>query len=96
MTWKKTFGDVSDDDADEEDDGIEPLVAQGQGDDEEGDAQEDGHSGDEVNEMGNFTSDGRFIGLQTRSQSSDASHHRVVTDADDNGTGRTCSFITFY
>lgn len=51
---EETFGDVGDDDADEEDDRIEPVVAEDEGDDEEGDAEEDGHAGDDVDEVLNL------------------------------------------
>jgi len=37
-----TFRHVSDDDSDEEDDGVEPVVAQDEGDDEEAHPEEDG------------------------------------------------------
>ncbi len=48
---QEAFRDVGDDDADEEDDGIEPVVAEDEGDDEEGDAEEDGHASDDVDEV---------------------------------------------
>merc|ERR1719382_2265427 len=38
---KKTFRHVGHDDADQEDDSVEPVVAEDEGDDEEGDAKED-------------------------------------------------------
>ena len=37
----RTFGDVGDDDADEEDHGVEPVVAENEGNDEEAHAKED-------------------------------------------------------
>lgn len=48
-----------------EDDGIEPVVAEDEGDDEEGDAEEHGHAGDKVDEMVDFLSDGRLACVQT-------------------------------
>lgn len=61
----RTFRHVGHDDADEEDDCIQPVVAQNEGDEEEGDAQEDGHACDELNEMVNFFGDGGFSSVQT-------------------------------
>ena len=87
---QETFGDVGDDDADEEDDGVQPLVSEQEGDDEESDAEEDGHAGDQVDEVGDLAGDGRLARLKSRSQSCDASHHRVVADADDYSAGGTC------
>ena len=48
---QKAFGYVGDDDTDEEDDGVTPVVAENEGHDEEDDADEDGHSRDDVNKM---------------------------------------------
>ena len=42
----RTFRHVGDDDADEEDDGVEPVVAQDEGDHEEAHSKEDGDRGD--------------------------------------------------
>ena len=39
-----TFGHVGDDDTDKEDDGIEPVVAENKGDDEESHSQENSHT----------------------------------------------------
>ncbi len=48
--WKQfctlTFRHVSDDDSDEKDDSIEPVVAEDECDDEEAHAEKDGHCGD--------------------------------------------------
>ena len=93
---KKTFGDVGDDDADEEDDSVEPLVAQRERNDEEGDAEEYGNSGDDVDEMFNFLSDGSLSATQSGSQSSDATHHSVVTDADDHTLAGTCKLCKLF
>ena len=86
---QKTFRHVGHDDADQEDDSIQPLVAQAQGDDEESDTQKDSHARDDVDEVLDLTSDGRFARLETGSQSSDAAHDRVVADVDDDTACRT-------
>ena len=62
---EKTFWHVGHNDTDQEDDGVEPLVAQTQRYDEEGDTQEDGHSGDDVDEMFDFLGDGCLTAAQT-------------------------------
>ena len=43
---QETFGHVSDDDADQEDDGVQPVVAEDESDDEEADSEEDSDSRD--------------------------------------------------
>jgi len=45
---KNTLWHVGHNDADEEDDSGEPMVAEDEGDDEEGDAQEDGNTREEL------------------------------------------------
>lgn len=51
---QQAFWHVSDNDTNEEDDCIKPVVAQNESNDEEGDAKEDGHTGDNVNKMFNL------------------------------------------
>ena len=85
---QQPFGHVSHNDADEEDDGLQPRVTQDDGQDEKGDAQEDGHACDDVDEMLDLFGDGGFAGLQARGQSSDATHDRAVSGADNNATRR--------
>ena len=46
VTKSRTFRHVGDDDADEEDDGVEPVVAQDAGDQEEAHSEEDSDRGD--------------------------------------------------
>jgi len=48
---EKSFRDVSDDDADEKNDGVEPEVSENEGNDEEGNAEKDGDGGNDVNEV---------------------------------------------
>ena len=67
------------------------LVAENEGDDEEGDAQEDGHARDDVDEVLDLASDGRLAAVQARGQAGDAAHHRVVADADDAAASRACA-----
>merc|ERR1719471_937869 len=61
---QETLGDVGDDDTDQEDDGVQPVVAEDEGDDEESDSEEDGDTGDDVDEMGNFLGNGSLIRSQ--------------------------------
>ena len=86
---QQTLGHVSDDDSNQEDDSIQPLVAKTQGNDEERHAQEDGHAGNQMDEMGNLASDWCLPSVQPGSQSGDTTHYRVVSDADDNSAGGT-------
>ena len=70
-------------DPDEEDDSVEPVVAEDEGDDEEADAKEDSDGGDDVDEVLDFLGNGGLTTLQTRGESSDSSHDCVVSDVDD-------------
>ena len=74
---------VGDDDPDEEDDGLEPVVAEDERYDKERDAKEDGHSRDEVDEVCYLTRDGRLSHLEPRGEVGDATHHRAVARLDD-------------
>lgn len=77
------------DDANEEDDGFEPGVAQDDWQDEEAHAQEDSYTCDEVDEVFDLDADGRPADLQLRCQSGDATHHCSITGGYDDATGRT-------
>ena len=55
-------------DPDEEDDSVEPVVAEDESDDEEGDAEEDGNAGDDVDEVFNLFGNGGLSSFKTRSQ----------------------------
>jgi len=48
---EQALGHVGDDDADEKDDSVEPIIAEYECDDKERDAEEDGDGGDEVDEV---------------------------------------------
>ena len=83
---EQSLGHVGDDDADEEDDGVEPEVQRGrnvrrprrttarrgvepevaerEGDQEEGETEEDGDGGDNVDEVGDLARDRRLDGLE--------------------------------
>ena len=52
---EQTFRYISDNDTDEEDDGIEPVVSEDESDDEEWYSKEHSHSGDDVDEMLDLT-----------------------------------------
>ena len=95
---QKTFGHVGHDDTDQEDDSVQPLVAKGQGDDEESHTEKDGNASNQVDEMGNFAGDRSFAGVQTGSQSSNSTHDSIVTDLDDDRSGRSyiinCQTVT--
>lgn len=71
--------DIGHNDADEEDDCLEPGVTQNEGEDEEGHAQEHGHARNELDEMLNLNGDGRLAHLQARGQGGNAAHDGAVT-----------------
>ena len=56
---EKTLGHISDDDPDEESDGVRPTVAEGQSDDEEDHCKADSDDDDELNETRHLESEGR-------------------------------------
>lgn len=56
---QQSLGHVRHDDANEEDDGLQPGVAQDERQDEEAHSQEDGHARDDVDEMFDLDVDGR-------------------------------------
>ena len=87
---EQTLGHVSDDDTDEEDDGVEPVVAEDEGDDEEADSEEDGDAGDDVDEVSNLLRDRRVAHLQTGSQVGDTSHDGAVTSLHDDSDAGSC------
>ncbi|KAM7249417.1 hypothetical protein ACFE04_008271 [Oxalis oulophora] len=72
---------------DQEDDGVQPVVAEDEGDNEKGHTQEYSDAGDYVDEMVDFFGDRRFTGVQTRGQTSDTTHDRIIAAADDNSFG---------
>ena len=55
---EQTFGHVSDNNTDQEDDSIKPIVAEDEGNDEERHTEEHSHSSDDVDEMSNLLSNG--------------------------------------
>lgn len=69
------------------------MVAQNEGNHEEGNAQEYSNAGNQVNEMVNFLSNWSLAGVQTRCQTSNTAHDGVITATDDNALGGTFDSI---
>ena len=67
-------------DPDEEDDSVEPVVAEDEGDDEESDSEEDGDTGDDVDEMGNFLGNWSITSFQSSCQSCNSAHDSVIAN----------------
>lgn len=85
---QETFGDIGDDDPDEEDDCVQPEISEDEGDDEEGDPEEDGNGGYEVDEVLDLPRNRRLSRLQTGCQVGDSTHDSTITCADhDPSTG---------
>lgn len=59
----------------EEDDSVQPMVAEDESDDEEGDTEEDGHARDEVDEVVDLLGDRGLSSVQARSEAGDTAHH---------------------
>merc|ERR1712110_1208502 len=79
---KETLGHIGHNYTNEEDDGIEPVIAKDEGNDEEGHTKKDCDGGDDVNEVFDFFGNWCLSTLEARSEASNPSHHRVVTDVD--------------
>ena len=71
---KETLWHVSHNNANEKDDGVEPVVAEDEGNYEEGDPEEDCNGRDEVDEVGDLLGYGSLSTLQAGGQASDAPH----------------------
>ena len=87
---QQSFRHVSHNDTDEEDDSLQPAVTQDDGQDEKRDAQEDGHTCNDMDEVLDLFGDGGLSGLQSRGQSSNATHDCAVSGADDDATCCAC------
>ena len=70
-------------DPDEEDDSVEPVVAEDEGDDEEADPKEDGNGSDDVDKVFDLLGDWGLATLQPRGEPGNPPHHCVVSDVDD-------------
>merc|ERR1719431_192905 len=84
---QETLGHIRHNDANEEDDGIQPVVAEDEGNDEKGYSEEDGNSSDYVDEMLNLLGNGSLSTLKSRCQASDPSHDSVVSNHDNHSDG---------
>ena len=63
---KPTFRHIGYNDTNQKDDGIQPMVAEDEGNDEEGDTKEDSDTSDQVDEMVNLLGDGCVTSLKSR------------------------------
>lgn len=92
--WWLTFRYVGDNDTNQEDDSIKPVVAEDESDDEEWNTEEDGHASDELNEVVNFLCNGCLASVQAGRQPSNTAHDCVVSAWDHNAFCRSCNNIT--
>ena len=83
---QQALGHVGYNDADEEDDSLQPGVLKDQRKDEERHAQEHSHTRDDVDKMFNFRSDGSLAPFQPRSQSRNPAHHGSIPGVHNNAT----------
>ena len=84
---QQALGHIGHDNPDEEDNSVEPVVAEDKGDDEEGDPEEDGHPGDDVDKVGNLLGNRGLTRFQADGEAGNAAHHCVVANHDDNALG---------
>lgn len=80
---QETLRHVGHDDANEEDDGLQPAVAQDERQHEEGDTQKHSHPCDQLDEMFDLHGYGRPPNFQAWGQSGYAAHHRPITCGND-------------
>ena len=78
---EQALGHVGHNDADQEDDGVEPVVVENDSDDEESDAQENGHARDYVDEVGDLAGYGRLARVKAGGQTGDAAHDGAIASA---------------
>ena len=69
------------------------MIAKDEGDDEEGYSKENSNPCDDVDEVGNFLGNGSISGVKPRSQTSNATHDRVVTDVHHNSPGSALNSV---
>merc|ERR1719188_213732 len=77
---QETLRDVGDDDSDQEDDGVQPVVAEDEG-------------GDDVDKMGNFLGNGSFVRSQTRGKTSNSTHDSLISDIDNDSNSSSFNSI---
>ena len=75
---QQPLGHVGHDDANEKDDSVDPVVAKNESNNKEGSAEEDGHGGDDVDEVLYLACYWRLSRFDRGGQVRDPSHHRVV------------------
>lgn len=84
---QQSFRYISHNNTNEEDDSLQPAVAQDDGQDEKGDSQEDSHACDDVDEVLDLLGNGGLPGFQPWGQTGNAAHHCTITSAYDNSAG---------
>merc|ERR1712242_244497 len=84
---QQTLGHVGHDDSDQEDDGVQPVVAEDEGNDEEGNTEEHGDTGDDVDEVSNFFGNGSLVRSQTGGETGNSAHDGVVSDVNNDTHG---------
>eukprot|EP00976_Prorocentrum_cordatum_P096718 1190680-Prorocentrum_minimum.AAC.6 len=86
---KQTLGHVGDNDTNHEHNVLDDVSAEGDADDEEGNAENDGDGRDEVDELLNLDGDGGVVGGSLRGETGNLAHGGVVGGADDDADALT-------
>ena len=76
-----------------EDNSFEPVVAEDESHNEESNSEENGNTGDDVDEMLDFLGDGRVTGVDVGGEGGDAAHDGVVTASDNDTTSGTLDAV---
>jgi len=83
---EQTLRHIGDDDTNEEDDSVQPVIAEDKGNDEEGDPEKDGYSCYQVDEVGDLAGNRRLAHLQTRGKIGNTTHHSPIAGIDDDSS----------
>ena len=86
---QKSFRYISYNNTNEENDSIQPEIVEDESNDKEGNTQEDGHTSNQVYEMGNLFGNRSFSDFQSRGQVSYSTHDGFVSSSDNDTTACT-------
>ena len=86
---KKSFGYISHNDTNEENNGIQPEIVKNKCYDEKWHTQEDGYTSNQMNKMGNFLGNRGISNFQSWSQVGNSTHDSLVTSSDHHSTTGT-------
>lgn len=87
---QKPLRHIGHNDANKENDSLQPAVAQDKGEPKENDTKEEGHRSDQMDEVLNLYSNGRLANFQAWCQDGNAAHYCRVSCGDHDASGCSC------